>query len=657
YIADTDPLGTNPDRVPQVFAVNRDGSFPIQLTSATSATQATHVNELSRLDVDISDEGSIVLFKHQPGTFVILDDGTGLREVEAGPVPYLSGNGLHVTSRFGDDAIVVDPWHSLIELSQPGTDPTITSDGSFIYFVDDRLDPTQNPDGGGEIWKSSLDGSIVTPLTATTDVTNEQPIVAGGGSRIAFTRGGTTTYSLRAIDFRGDNEVVLAEWQRSFTEVVAPDITPDGTRIVYNLEGTLMRYDPAEGVHHEVPLDPQVWPEAISITGDGETIVLQSYLDPLGLGNDSGLPQAYAVEADGTGLRVLSGSFVPHPGAWYPVIAVNGSWVVFMSDNDLYRVRPDGTELLQITNLGTNGGWQPRLSADGEWVVFAHDGINRMRIDGSGLQKIVPSIQFETYYPDISGDGNQVVWAGETDPVGTNPDGNVEVFHYDVQNDTITQLTDTTAGNAFHPRITEDGAWVYFDSSSPFFDENPQGRNEWFRYEVATGRLERAGGIRRGPSEVYTHFVDQYWHVAVDATGDRAAFAAVGDWAGTNPDYSGELYLADYRGSGRIEASKQAPTLVTWEADPRYVRYDIIRGDLANVGYDAGTITLGPVACLESASPDTDTRGFEDPAQPGPGEVLFYVFRGTQGVGDAVNDWGRGSGAIERVPASGACSP
>ncbi|HXV75332.1 MAG TPA: hypothetical protein VD788_03370 [Candidatus Polarisedimenticolaceae bacterium] len=657
FIADTDPLGANPDRVPQVFAVDRDGSSPIQLTAATSADQSPGSHWTgTHLDVDISDAGTVVLFHHAPGLFVILDDGSGLQPVEGGIFSYLSGNGLHAASEMNSSAVVVDPWMGFIELSEQGSSPSITADGSFVYFSDNRIDPSDNPEGNDEIWQASLDGSIVAAVTSTTGRSNVDPVVSGDGTRIAFYQRWTTD-SLRAIDFRGDNEVVLAELTGDDPYVFAPEITPDGSRIVYSLSGGgMLRVDPADGEHQlVVPFEV----EAKSITADGETIVFQAYEDPLGIGNDLGNPQVYAVEADGTGLRVLSGPFVPGQGAFFPVIAANGSWVVFVGlfDQELYRVRPDGSEFAKFTNLAGSGNFYPRIDANGEWVVFENQGIARIRTDGSGFQQIVSAGLFETHWPDISGSGQQIVWAGSNDPLGTNPDGNSEIFRYDVQAATIDQVTVTTVGSSSRPRISKDGNWIYFNSSVPFFDENPQRRHEPYRYEIASGTIERVGGIRRGPTDLACSLVDPDCNMAVDGTGRRAVFTAAGDWAGANPDYGSELYLVDQQRGSRIEAGKSAPSVVTWDADPRYVRYDIVRGDLANVGYDDGTIALGPVTCLEQVSPDTDTRGFEDELQPAPGQVLVYVYRGTQGTGAAVGDWGVGTGGFTRVPGTGSCGP
>ena len=68
-------------------------------------------------------------------------------------------------------------------------------------------------------------------------------------------------------------------------------------------------------------------------------------------------------------------------------------------------------------------------------------------------------------------------------------------------------------------------------------------------------------------------------------------------------------------------------------------------------------MNLGPVICLEDDSPDADTIGFEDLEDPNPGEGFFYLFRGSQGVGDGPGSWEQASDGSERLAGQGECNP
>ena len=123
-------------------------------------------------------------------------------------------------------------------------------------------------------------------------------------------------------------------------------------------------------------------------------------------------------------------------------------------------------------------------------------------------------------------------------------------------------------------------------------------------------------------------------------------------------DISREVWLADLTTPARIEVTTSTPTIVNWDAEPRGLRYDVVRGDVANLQPGAGnTVDLGTVLCLEDDSSDNNTLGFEDALHPAPGQVLFYVYRSTQGMNDSPGSWGQGTGDAERISGTGDCQP
>jgi hypothetical protein len=88
------------------------------------------------------------------------------------------------------------------------------------------------------------------------------------------------------------------------------------------------------------------------------------------------------------------------------------------------------------------------------------------------------------------------------------------------------------------------------------------------------------------------------------------------------------------------------------------IRYDVLRGDVANLGPGVGsTIDLGPVVCVEDDSPDGSTAGSEDVPQPAPGHAFFYLYRGTNGLNYGPGSWGQGSAGGERTPGGSTCAP
>ena len=83
------------------------------------------------------------------------------------------------------------------------------------------------------------------------------------------------------------------------------------------------------------------------------------------------------------------------------------------------------------------------------------------------------------------------------------------------------------------------------------------------------------------------------------------------------------------------------------------VRYDVVRGDVANLDLPGGGISdLGPVVCLDDDSRDVRS---EDAAAPLPGQVFFYLFRPID-IDGITGSYGQSSDSSERQPGSGDCS-
>jgi hypothetical protein len=96
-----------------------------------------------------------------------------------------------------------------------------------------------------------------------------------------------------------------------------------------------------------------------------------------------------------------------------------------------------------------------------------------------------------------------------------------------------------------------------------------------------------------------------------------------------------------------------AGTVVQWTEVQGAQSYNVIRGSLADVVMTDTAIELGPVACIEAHSGDTDTIGWEDGALPDAGQVFFYAVEYVQG--NSGSTYGAESAPLPRVPGAGAC--
>ena len=688
YLSRTDPLGSNLNHDPVLFAVDLDGTDLIQLTSPSAG---------EIIQFSISDDGSRIVFagsgdplgSNADGGFEIFavnDDGTGLRQLTASSEgysdhPVISGGGATVAfqstadltgSNPGGPKIFVVQWDGtgLLQITASGssaTSPSITDDGGTVFYADGR-----------QIWSVASNGAGATALTSSSSpLVNRNPVVSGDGSRIVFEitggeyPGGDNPdggVELMAMSGSGTGPVQLTGNGR-YGMRVSPEMTPDGSRIVFT-DWELYRVQ-ADGSDLFQVTDLGVAPaENPGVSGDGQILVFDSVADPLG--ENPGMEyRVYSVLSDGSSLRQLTPEQSSSCGsARHPVIAADGSWVVFQSCNhylvgnwdrsaELFRVRPDGTGLSPITDDGDNLIKWPRVDSTGNWVTYqTFAGIYRIRTDGTGLQQVAADPAYGALTPDINGAGDRIVYASSADPLGSNGDHNWEIFLWREAGGVTSQLTDTVAGDSFEPRISGDGSTVFFKSSSPFFEGNPTGMNDVYRIAVDTGLVERVGGVRRYPSELPTGSLrNRYYHVATDTTGDHAVFAGSGNWEMTNPDHDRELYLVDRTAPATIQVGKDDPTRVTWDTEPSPLRYDLIRGDVAGLAAGSGgVVDLGAVVCIEDDSPDTTNLGHEDLDSPVSGQAFFYIYRGSQGLGDGPGSYGAGSTGDERSVSSGDCS-
>jgi hypothetical protein len=61
--------------------------------------------------------------------------------------------------------------------------------------------------------------------------------------------------------------------------------------------------------------------------------------------------------------------------------------------------------------------------------------------------------------PSINGDGTHIAFTSNRDLTGDNADGNFEIFLYDTESGTFTQVTDTTGGSTGQTSINSDGTY------------------------------------------------------------------------------------------------------------------------------------------------------------------------------------------------------
>ncbi|MGI0149274.1 MAG: TolB family protein, partial [Thermoplasmata archaeon] len=554
--------------------------------------------------------------------------------------------------------------------------PSITDDGQFVFFSSDYGTGT----GRHEIWKIKTDGTGLTQLTSgVSPITHDRPVVAGGGARVAFL--GTPQVG-DSYDEPGELDVMTGTGGNLRTLIAAasrdlerPEITRDGTRIVFESNMNPFGTNPDGGYEifriqadgsglAQVTHMPAGDAHDPSIAADGNTIVFSSDADPTGQ-NPDGIYQIFLIHADGTGIQQLTDSSTPN--TYDPMISANGAVVIFFSDTgfgfDLLAVNADGSGLHYLTS--GDYSWGHRVDDTGTWVAFMSTGnltgaspfgryqTYRIRTDGTGLQRVSTDATRNEYYPDISGSGTRIVYLSSANPVGLNPSHFDQLFTYDAAASQTRQVTMAPGvGTAALPAsISGDGSWVVWTASAPFDESDPNLYRDLYRAPTTGGAVERIGA--QSPNGFIPNNAPR-----TDMSGSRIVFDGQDDPTEQNPDHSFDLWLVDIAKDPEIRVGRGAPTLVSWDYEAGPLRYDVIRGDVDNLGPGtAGTVDLGPVACLENDSPDSNTLGFEDAVQPPPGHAFFFLYRGSRGLNYGPGSWGQSSNGSERAPGSGVCAP
>lgn len=622
-----DPLGTNPNLHGQLFTIRADGTQLLPTTQATSGTLYA---------ISISDDGEKLLFLHdgelgqggtpaefQPRLYRIRRNRTELALLASGEsfsttaTPRLSGDGE--TIAYARSGIRIVDWaltQSPTTLIAEGSALRITDDGAWIFYL-----------SGRHIRKIATAGGGATDVvSADFPVELDDLELAGDGSRVLFesrygdlTDGENPDLSAELLTADG-NGLSLQQLTETGPSGFGhePTISADGTSVAFHVVGLWFAQSGGDPVQlYPAPADDAtVAPDGASIVFNRRHPDCQFWRVP------------HRVELPGGAMTPLfppadcSGN-VEH----FDIATDTLEYVMQGLDGSELSVQPlAGGPGRQITFDGGGLYNQPRISDDGVWAVFQEYapgggiGVYRVRTDGSGVTDTIA----EGLTPDVSDDGNRVVFYSLDDPLGTNPTGDPQVFAYRFDTDQLTQLT-ISEGKA--PILSGDGEWVWMTV----------GDDQVVREHLDTGMRQRVTGL--APSvNVFGPNRDR-WPYSVDRSGDRAVIAA-GTAQLTDASCRTGVYLIEF---DLPAAFSVTPTALSWDVDPRYDRYDVIRGDLSALGPG----TLGDVTCIEDDSVDAASV---DPTLPLADAGFFYLRRGNAPAG-----WGAGSAGLERIPDSGDC--
>ncbi len=325
--------------------------------------------------------------------------------------------------------------------------PSINKDGDRVAFLSNRNLTGSNADGNDEVfvWQRATGG--FTQVTNSTGCCNGDPVISAKNNRVAF---------------RSNLDLVVGN-------------NPDGSEELFlwdSKAGLKQLTNDSSG--HCCLSDP-------TITGDGKRIAFESNLDLVG-SNADGNVEIFLWD-DKAGLTQVTNT--TSGGNFSPAISADDIRIAFVSDADLVGSNADGNQeiflwdaqagLTQLTNTTSGGNFSPTISAEGKRIAFVSDAdLVGSNVDGNqeiflwdaqaGLTQLTNTTHGDSFGPTISAEGKRIAFASEADLVGSNADGNQEIFLWD-SNTGISQITNTaqSAGiNNFEPTIDKKGDTIAF---------------------------------------------------------------------------------------------------------------------------------------------------------------------------------------------------
>jgi Tol biopolymer transport system component len=249
--------------------------------------------------------------------------------------------------------------------------------------------------GHEQIFTIKPDGTERTMLTHSEHADNINPAWSADGSEVVFERDFERAADIFAVNADGTDAHRVTHFRYSG----APFFSPDGVTVVFAHEDPVTHQSGIWISNADGTGDPQLvvsdphrsaalaYPQ---FSPDGTRVTFTRY----GRGGRSAIS---TVNVDGSDVqRLTDWDLGAAAGSYRP----DGSLLAFNSysesslghSGNIYTVRPDGTELTQLTHNhdgGTTNAFGPSWSPDGAQIVFAQAGdIYVMDPDGTGITQV-----------------------------------------------------------------------------------------------------------------------------------------------------------------------------------------------------------------------------------------------------------------------------
>lgn len=326
---------------------------------------------------------------------------------------------------------------------------SVSDDGNRVAFYSASNLTGQNADNSFEIFLYDRPSNTLTQVShfggGHLAGGNQVPVLSGDGNRLSYqhlTSGGGTGFSQTVFYDHLTKSSVTVTAPSNFGET--NELSRDGKTIAVATGNTGLRmYDVASGV-----LGPVIAGNTFNtaMSRDGSLLALELFgkLQVRDLAHNT----SFDVTPAGAGFNIR------------PDFSDDGRTLAFTSTYD---------------PLGTN--------ADRNAEVFVYD------LDTHTVRQLTFSTgdAFTNGDVSLSADGKRVAFSSTANLVGTNADGNQEIYVYDLIDDLLTQVTQTSGFGVHNlePSLSGDGLTLVFTSTANYTGENPQGSLQIFLETLA----------------------------------------------------------------------------------------------------------------------------------------------------------------------------
>lgn len=143
---------------------------------------------------------------------------------------------------------------------------------------------------------------------------------------------------------------------------------------------------------------------------------------------------------------------------------------------------------------------------------------------------------------DINGAGTEVVFVSDQDLTGDNATNTLNVFRAATDGSSVTQVTSLTSGSVAEPGISGDGSTIVFTSADDLTGGNPMNDTQIFSIAPDGSNLTQ---VTTGETAAAS--------VRISDNGTRLVYVDTSDPFGTNADGSGEIFAINIDGTNHMQ--------------------------------------------------------------------------------------------------------